>query len=113
MGMIRCPTHGLTHITTCCPHIGDAVDTARYEHAQVRFDRSRTFHVLCDRCIPQALGNGGDGGRESGYLDDVPPVEPYCHEHLIDWYRISGQGDLSEAIAQSRASLRGDSKGTP
>lgn len=105
MGMIKCPTHGLTHITTCCTHVGDAVDANRYERAHVVVDGSSTHHVLCGRCLEQAATQIEESSN-GGYLVLDPPLEPYCHRHLIDWYAATGQGDLSEDIARARAHPR-------
>lgn len=102
MGMIKCPIHGLTHITTCCTHIGDAVDANRLEAACAVVDGSNTHHVLCQRCLALAA-NQLEGSSNGGYLELDPPLEPYCHQHLIDWYAATGQDDLSEAIARARA----------
>ena len=106
MGMIRCPVHGLTHITTCCIHIGEAVDANRFEHATVVVDHSGTAHVLCDRCLPQAeaqLRAGPSNVPGGNFLQLDPPLEPYCHKHLIEWYEATGQGNLSEEIKRARA----------
>jgi len=106
MGMIKCPVHGLTHFTTVCTHIGEAVDANRFERAHVFVDNSNTHHVLCDRCLAQAESQLGSSKHESpdgGYLQLDPPLEPYCHQHLIEWYSATGQGDLSQEIARARA----------
>jgi hypothetical protein len=84
--MIKCPTHGPTHITACCPHIGDAVDANRFERARVVIDDLKTHRVLCEQCQTSALD-----------------LEAYCHQDLIEWYAATGQGNLSEAIARARA----------
>ena len=106
MGMIKCPIHGLTHMGTACTHVGDAVDANRFERAYVVIDGSNTVHLVCEGCRAQAVSQFEAATKDSsnwGYLQLDPPVEPYCHQHLVDWYSATGQGDLLEAIARARA----------
>ena len=102
MGMIKCPSHGLTHITTCCAHLGDAVDANRFERASIVVDGSNMHHLLCERCLAQAA-NYLEESSNGGSLELDPPLVPYCHQHLMDWCAATGQGDLSEAIARAQA----------
>jgi hypothetical protein len=102
MGMIKCPIHGLTHITTGCIHIGEAVDAKQFERAYVMVDGLNTHHVLCERCLEKAAKQIHVSPSPS-YLELDPPLEPHCHQHFLDWYAATGQGDLSDEIARARA----------
>lgn len=106
MGMILCTIHGLTHISTCCDHIADAIDANQFERAYVVLDGWGIHSILCQRCREQAISRIEKSTKSSSSGFDLQldsPLVPCCHSCLIDWYRATGQGDLSKAIAQVRS----------
>ena len=105
MGMINCPRHGLTHIFTCCKHIVDAVEANEVERVHVFIDGWGSPDILCERCLEQARSQVDKLPKSpsGGFLIDLdPPLEPYCSGCIKNWYASTGQGNLSETIAQAR-----------
>jgi hypothetical protein len=101
--MIKCPVHGLAHMTTCCEHIADAADAGNHEQAFVVLDDWITASIVCAPCERLIRAAGRSAEPKIGF-DHVlqSPLVPYCFDCLRDWYAATGQGDLSAVIARER-----------
>ena len=104
MGMIRCRHHGLTHITPCCEHIGDAVDASRALAAEVLVDGWEEPAILCGPCAELAVlqAKGLATRWSAADLRLSAPLLPWCYCCLQGWYGSTLQVDLSETIARVR-----------
>jgi hypothetical protein len=104
MGMVQCPIHNLTFIQPCCEHIGHAIDAKRYEHANPLVDTFGAPIVLCDPCFHKAVRQTENEMEWfTFHLELGVEIWPYCSDCLKEWYSSTGQGDLSDAIAEIKA----------
>lgn len=104
MGMIKCKEHGLKHIQRCCPHVGDAVDSAKDQDAFIVIDDWDESFVVCALCKIKHDDEMAAPDSDRPRFSITADGEPYCRDCLASWYERSSRGSLSTAIAESRSS---------
>lgn len=108
MGMVRCEVHGLSHITQHCCHVGVAVDAGHPERAFVEIDGWNNPYLMCTSCHAKALDvlarsrGRADPGERFNFDFGDGPSEGCCTRCITEWFRGTGQGELSKAVAEAR-----------
>lgn len=110
MGMIKCELHGLSGITQCCSHVGTAIDGGLSERTFILIDGWNNPNVLCARCHPRALGvviKNREAQEKTRFDFDFGDGtnEATCTRCLGEWFVATGQGELSDRVAEARAGL--------
>ena len=101
--MIECERHGLSFAANCCDHVRTAVDASAALGAKVYIDHFTDPHHLCAECASKV--EAWMAGYRAG---ERTADEPYfsescvCGEHMREWYRTTGLGDLSQAVTEAR-----------
>ena len=101
--MIECDRHGLSFAASCCEHVRSAVDASAPLGTRVYIDHFTDPHHLCPDCA--VIVEAWIAVYRKGAIS---PEEPYfsesgvCGEHMREWYRTTGLGDLSPAVAEAR-----------
>jgi hypothetical protein len=101
--MIECDRHGLSFMAQCCAQVEAAVDAAAPLGAKVYIDHFTDPHHLCADCASIV-----DAWIAAYRIGARSPEEPYfsesavCVECMREWYRTTGLGDLSLAVAEAR-----------
>lgn len=101
--MIECDRHGLSFAASCCEHVRTAVDGTAALSATVYIDHFTDPHHLCADCAAKidpwiAVYRTGASTPEEPYFSE----SCVCGEHMREWYRTTGLGALSQAVAEAR-----------
>jgi len=104
MGVVQCTIHGSAGFALCCEHIGDAVDEARFERANVFMDEYAS-NLLCEACYQEAAHQATD--MTNGRVFDLQlgsRIQPHCPDCVRDWCATTGQGDVWTEVARANRS---------
>ena len=109
MTKINCALHGVNATSMYCNHIGVAIDSGRYEKANVIIDGWFIPHTFCDVCLKKAE-EVIQQNRQSTSADvqasriefDDDTSDIGCLQCLADWFISTNQGTLATAVRNAR-----------
>ena len=93
MGMIDCKIHGLSAIMPCCAHMGEDRKPS-LTRAFIALNEHYEPRLLCLDCHNRVLSQ-----VDESTTDQIPR----CGDCLDEWYRETGQGELSLALKWAMA----------
>ncbi len=107
MGMVKCPHHGLSGMTLCCPHIEEAVHAGEPVSSEVAFNGHAEPTFVCAACWSHVKANAVAPKQLGVNLPAGQAETPCCWTCFTEWYAAHHVGDPLQHIEEAKAAVRG------